>query len=290
MWEGKTQRSGEAESMAVRPNQTGVQGAEALDYIAHIDQQIPDFYPGITAWSDEYGSCGSYPADDGRGATIMRLRVPAPLLPSWFDEHLPLYRTWPFVRVTPRETPGLVPWLNEHGYAVATREALLVKDLPVPRDLRPKAASAVHRVRSLRALAQVTVLDTLVFPEDPPLSPAALRRELARLRSGSRQLYCVEGPSNCALAAARLNIHDGWAYLCDGATHPDHRHQGLYRSLVAIRLQAATRHGAQFVAVHANLKTSAPILLHLGFREVEQQEVYRPPQKKLSLDLTDTDS
>lgn len=257
-----------------------------MDYVTCIEREAPDFYPGSRPWSDAFGSTGSYPAADGLGASIMRLRVPPSMLAGWLDEHWPLYPTWPFVRVGPRETPGLVPWLIGRGYTVAVREALLVLDLPLPL-VTPKTGSAspVRRVRTLRALAEVNALDHLCFPEDPVLLTDSLRRELLRLRGPQRRLYFIEGTADCAWAAAGLTVHDGWAYLWGGETHPEHRQQGLYRRLVTTRLRAATRHGCRFAAVHANEETSAPILLRLGFAKVEQQEVYRPPPEHLPSSL-----
>lgn len=82
----------------------GVQGGRpwrrgewALDYLADIERQTPDFYPGSAPWSDDFESLGSYPAADGLGSTIMRLRVRAAMLSSWLEEHWPRYRTWPSV-------------------------------------------------------------------------------------------------------------------------------------------------------------------------------------------------
>ncbi len=256
-----------------------------MDYMAHIEATIPDSYPGSEPWSDDFGSFGSYPAADGLGSSIMRLRVPAAMLSSWLKAHWPRYRTSPFVWVSPRETPGLVPWLLDHGYTLAERYAVLVHDLPISG---PKTADApsslppVRLVRTLAALSQVNTLDHLAFPEDPLLSREALRRELRRLRTPARCLYYIEGTAGCARAAGGLNLTDEWAYLWGGETHPDHRHQGLYRHLVMVRLDAATHHGCRFAAVRANCETSAPILLRLGFRKVEAQQVYRPPQAKSS--------
>lgn len=178
-----------------------------------------------------------------------------------------------------------MPWLIDHGYTLAERYAVLVHDLPVSRQPSPESPRIlppVRRVRTLGALAQVTTLDHLVFPEDPLLSGEALRRELRRLKPPRRRLYYIRGPLRCAQAAAGLNLSDECAYLWGGETHPDHRHQGFYRQLVMVRLGAATRHGCRFAAVRANREPSAPILLRLGFRALEEQQVYRPPHEELS--------
>lgn len=69
-----------------------------------------------------------------------------------------------------------------------------------------------------------------------------------------------------------------FAGLWGGSTHPDYRGRGLYTSLVAARAQEARRRGRRYLVVDAG-QMSAPILRHLGFKEITTARAYtRRPQ------------
>jgi GNAT superfamily N-acetyltransferase len=67
----------------------------------------------------------------------------------------------------------------------------------------------------------------------------------------------------------------GWATVREdgvlingGAVDAHYRGRGIYRALVAARLQLAREHGVAGLGVQANPATSGPILAGLGFRTV----------------------
>ena len=59
-----------------------------------------------------------------------------------------------------------------------------------------------------------------------------------------------------------------------GAVAPRFRGRGVYRALVAARLELARAAGLAGVAVQAMPDTSAPILAWLGFTEVGRLQVF----------------
>jgi GNAT superfamily N-acetyltransferase len=70
-------------------------------------------------------------------------------------------------------------------------------------------------------------------------------------------------------AAAALAVpSDRGVFLIGGATAPWARGRGLYRALVRARWDYAVERGTPAVVVHADPRTSYPILRKLGFEEV----------------------
>jgi GNAT superfamily N-acetyltransferase len=68
--------------------------------------------------------------------------------------------------------------------------------------------------------------------------------------------------------AAAVSLQPRSAYLMGAVVLPELRGRGLYRALVASRLQHAGRHGCTLATSHARASTSHPILARLGFRDV----------------------
>lgn len=73
----------------------------------------------------------------------------------------------------------------------------------------------------------------------------------------------------------------GWAtvfeegvYLNGGAVAPAFRGRGVYRALVAARLDLARRAGVAGLSVSARRDTAAPILARLGFTEVGSSRIF----------------
>ncbi len=81
----------------------------------------------------------------------------------------------------------------------------------------------------------------------------------------------LEGPeaAESALCAAWVRYSPGteFAGMWGGATHPDWRHRGLYRAVLAVRARAALERGYRFARVDASPE-SEPVLLGLGLHRV----------------------
>ncbi len=248
----------------------------AMDYVAIMENDDPEIWPGSTPWRDDAGSFGTLPDARGFGSAMHRVRVKPDTLESFWDWVLKAYGSHlPYVSVSPRETPGLETWLERHGYTQGEREALLVRDVfSEDRDWFP---DRVQMVTDLKVLASVYALDQVVF-DDPIPTLQEMEAELVRMTYGLRRLFAVPGnPAPVVLAAGGLSRFSEWAYLWGGETHPDHRGKGLYGDLIKARVAMAAQWGVSFVAVHANEETSCPILLRHGFQIVEWRHSYHPP-------------
>lgn len=69
---------------------------------------------------------------------------------------------------------------------------------------------------------------------------------------------------------------DGVARLWGAAVLPEFRGHGVYRALVAVRVDDARSRGATLAMVHAE-QTSSPILRRLGFRKYGERRLTRLP-------------
>jgi GNAT superfamily N-acetyltransferase len=79
------------------------------------------------------------------------------------------------------------------------------------------------------------------------------------------------------VGAGGLEVVDGVARLWGGGVIESARGQGVYRALLAARLEYAVAQGATMALVKARTDTSAPILLRAGFAAYGQESVYRVP-------------
>ena len=253
--------------------------ATSMGYLRRIERDLPELWQGATQWTDEWGSCGSYPDARGYGSGVERVRVPPEKLAEFWRRLTTDYRELPPITVGPLETPGLTTWLAQYGYAAASRRRLMV--LPHER-LCSRTYFALHDVRvatTLNDLDQALALDQLVF-DDAPLAAEQRLAELQRITTGPRRLVLVPGEAGLARAAGLITKRTGWALLSSGETHPDFRRQGLYRAITERRLDVARGWGADFVATVATPGTSEPILRRLGFLCVADITLYRPgPQR-----------
>ncbi|MGZ6480597.1 MAG: GNAT family N-acetyltransferase, partial [Bdellovibrionales bacterium] len=77
------------------------------------------------------------------------------------------------------------------------------------------------------------------------------------------------------VGSAALRIAKDYVYLMGGAVNEAKRHQGVYRSLTAHRLERIAELGLPAV-IQCLEKTSAPICLKLGFEKVCEIESYEP--------------
>jgi GNAT superfamily N-acetyltransferase len=161
--------------------------------------------------------------------------------------------------------PDMKDRLAARGFAIGEVEAFCVLDVEQapPALLRPPA----HEVRAL-GLAE---LDDLVFVHEKVWEEdySWLKEEIASdMRGAPGQLLAyaayVDGQP---VSSARIRFHAGssFADLYGGSTLPAYRGRGIYRDLVAVRVQEARKRGVRFLAVDAS-PMSRPILEKLGFR------------------------
>ncbi|MFB9313828.1 GNAT family N-acetyltransferase [Nocardioides plantarum] len=95
----------------------------------------------------------------------------------------------------------------------------------------------------------------------------------------------ASGRAACALAyldgrpvgSGGLTLVDGVARLWGGGVVPDARGRGVYRAVLAARLDHAVEHGAALALVKGRVETSGPILRRAGFAVFGQERSYVVP-------------
>lgn len=248
----------------------------AVQYWDLIEATDPEIWPGSTPWRDHWGSFGTTPDAQGLGASVMRTRVPAARLPSFWQDTRERYPSMlPRFSVGPGDTPGLAEFLKIRGYEREIIESVMVMDRDRFAAFANASVPAVVEVSTPQDLHRVFELDHLVF-RDPIPNSEGLAKEFRRLGT-TRRLFLVPGPDGTALAAAGLTHFPNWTLLWGAETHPAFRHQGLYRALLTHRLRVIAQHGAGFAAVYANHETSMPILARCGFVRIGAKEIWKPP-------------
>jgi GNAT superfamily N-acetyltransferase len=74
-----------------------------------------------------------------------------------------------------------------------------------------------------------------------------------------------------------VTMADGVARLWGGGVVPSARGRGVYRAVLAARLEYATAHGATMALVKGRVETSGPILRRAGFAAYGQELIYKVP-------------
>jgi GNAT superfamily N-acetyltransferase len=159
---------------------------------------------------------------------------------------------------------GLRGMLLDRGFEAGEAEVIMVLDLERSRLDAP--APGGYTVRSLRdeeGLDAVVEVQAAVWKdEDLGWLNASLARERAAAPDMIRfHAVWVGGRPVCA---GWTRLHGRFASLFGGSTLPEHRGRGVYRALLASRVDEARQRGAAFALVDAG-PMSRPILARLGF-------------------------
>ena len=155
--------------------------------------------------------------------------------------------------------------LEQHGFVIGEREAVLVLDLsdaPGWVDAPPQVA--VIRLERVEQIDMYRAVAEAVFGKDYSMTSGQLADAI---RAGNRNhlgyvAMCDGEPASIGRLYTRPDSHFGGLY--GGATIERFRGRGLYRALVAARARDAREFGAKYLIVDA-LPTSRPILERLGF-------------------------
>ena len=157
--------------------------------------------------------------------------------------------------------PGLEALLAEAGFVADEAETFLVLDLEGSSiEAQAPPGIEIRRVNDEAGFADNVAVAGQAF--DRPWPQDEVR---ARLADPNLALF-VAYADDKAVGAGRLEASPGRAFagLWGGAVAPAFRGKGIYRALVASRVEEAARRGCRFVAVDAR-ETSRPILQRLGF-------------------------
>jgi GNAT superfamily N-acetyltransferase len=153
--------------------------------------------------------------------------------------------------------------LQEAGFKPQEQETLLAYDLRRGLPTVPAPPGVVfRRVDDAGGLADLSDVGLKAFGVDYSSMNAEF---LARLPLRTVSLY-VAYRGTQPVSAGRLELppHAEFAGLYGGGTAPEHRRQGIYRRLVALRAREALARGYRFLNVEA-AQASLPILTRLGF-------------------------
>jgi GNAT superfamily N-acetyltransferase len=151
--------------------------------------------------------------------------------------------------------------------ADATIEAPTVPGLELRDGLADLASFQAADAAAAEAFQSVHLMD------NPNLAAMQERRRLNAIASGNRRLLLATVNGEPAGSASLSLFPPLGAMINGGAVRPSFRGRGVYRALVAARLELARRDGAAGLAVHAG-SMSEPILSRLGFRPVSWRRFY----------------
>jgi GNAT superfamily N-acetyltransferase len=154
--------------------------------------------------------------------------------------------------------------LQERGFEPGAAEVIMSLDLSQSRLASPALDGySVRPLNDAESLDAVTSVQNAVWTnEDLGWLSASLARERAAQPQSIR--FHVVWSAGLPVCAGWTRLHGRFASLFGGSTLPEHRGRGLYRALLASRLDEARRRGASFALVDAG-PMSRPILTRLGF-------------------------
>ncbi len=222
--------------------------------------------------------------------------------PDYFEHHLVLATFRPerepeevvdeaLARAREFEEPELVWWVKLDAppgldELVQARGGVLDETLDVlALDLAPGVPDlGEHSVEVRWTTDEVTlrhayeVLKVVFGGEVPPdqrlgAESKKVGRDIERGRGGGVVAYLDDEP----VGTGGITINDGGGRLWSGSVLDEHRGRGVYRALLAARLEYAVRHGATMALVKGRVETSGPILRRAGFVAHGQERSYRVP-------------
>lgn len=161
------------------------------------------------------------------------------------------------------QPPELASLLAASGFQAGEKEEILAAPLGGLLDDAPPPGYSVREVAADASLASILEVQQAVWPE---LQHGWLFDSLQREREVRPEaiffhaVWHAERP----VCVGWMRLHGRFAALFGGATLTEHRGRGLYRALLAARLQVARQRGATWGLVDAG-PMSRPILKRLGF-------------------------
>ena len=158
--------------------------------------------------------------------------------------------------------------LAAHGFEPDESETLMFLDLAAWRlSFTPPEGIQIRRVTDQQGVRDLVSVMSEAFGGDPD-DNRWMFDELKATCLASNPIvfgyvaYCEQTP----VAAGRMETAQGYAFasIWGGCTVPAFRHRGIFRALVCIRVEEASRRAHAYMSVDA-AKTSKPILERLGF-------------------------
>lgn len=156
--------------------------------------------------------------------------------------------------------------LEARGFLVEEEEPILILDVEeAPPILEEPVHHDIRRLEQVEQLLDVVAVEEQVYKGDF----SWLNRRLSRVMNDHPEalsVYVGYVDSKPICAAWMFYQPEGhFASLYGGSTLEAYRLRGYYSALLAVRLQEARQHGAQYLMVNAG-PMSLPILERLGFQ------------------------
>lgn len=175
------------------------------------------------------------------------------------------------------DLPELDPALRAAGFAPDPVEVVMIGEpamlaapgeLPAPLQLRQAGTGPASLADDVAAVAR---LHDAVFERS---GPDRQERTIAILteRPETMQLWLV-ADGDQAICAGRVDLEPPVAGLFGGATAPDWRGQGIYRTLTAARARSAAAAGCELIYAECT-PYSRPILERAGLRAITTTTPY----------------
>ena len=169
------------------------------------------------------------------------------------------------------DTPGdLIHRLEKFGFEIGERETVLVLDLLHRHDwIEHPPPHRTERVINLDQLNLYRQTAEKILRKDYQFTTDELAGGISAGSAEHLGYLCFDGA--VPVSIGRLYTHAGSLFggLYGGATLPEYRRAGFYRSVTAVRARDARELGARYLIVDA-LPTSCGILRRLGFVEISQ--------------------
>jgi GNAT superfamily N-acetyltransferase len=181
--------------------------------------------------------------------------------------------TLPTDFATRLEAHGLHP--DPHGAeaTVMVLSASAVIDAPTVPGLELVDALADPAAFKAANDAAAEAFDSTHRGDDPDLVAMNERRRKDSVAAGNRRLLLATVDGEPAGSGSLSLFPPRGAIINGGAVRPKFRGKGVYRALVAARLEIAQNVGAAGLVVHAG-QMSGPILSRLGFKPVSWRRFY----------------
>ena len=153
--------------------------------------------------------------------------------------------------------------LRERGFEADPGEVVMTWDLSRRLDASAPEGYEVRPLRDEESLDAVTTVQNAVWSHE---KLDWLAESLARERSAKPEAirFHAVWKAGLPVCSGWTRLHGTFASLFGGSTLKEHRGRGVYRALLASRLDEARRRGASFALVDAG-PMSRPILARLGF-------------------------
>ncbi|MCG8350891.1 MAG: GNAT family N-acetyltransferase [Chloroflexales bacterium] len=164
--------------------------------------------------------------------------------------------------------PDLKERLESHGFSVAEAEALVVLDVAeAPEILYQPVRHHVQRIIIPEQLADVQTVEQQVWGEDSSWVVDFLGDALNNYPEQMSVYVAYVDAQPASAAWTYFPENSQFASLWGGATISSFRKQGLYTSLLAVRVQEAKARQVNYLTVDA-MPMSRPILERFGFEMI----------------------